>query len=188
MKKKWLKVGAAIQKLCECFFSFFFSNSIIYYVLFLFFLWMSQQDLLYCITLWRIVNTVETGEATTSTTNPTLFLSLKIAWYTSWPSRLGSGPYTTVGGCTHTVYTHTHTHTHTHLCVCYMYVVCLWEWESERKREYVWRGIRFELPCTFIDCCAHPTRHEDISLNIAAFELYTAQVYSPPQVLCICIL
>lgn len=135
-----------------------------------------SSHLLYCITLSRIVNTVETGEATT-TTNPTLFLSLKIAWYTSWPSRLGSGPYTTVGGCTHT---------HTHLCVCYMYVVCLWE--SERKREYVWRGIRFELPCTFIDCCAHPTRHEDISLNIAAFELYTAQVYSPPQVLCICIL
>lgn len=137
MKKKWLKVGAAIQKLCECFFSFFFSNSIIYYVLFLFFLWMSQQDLLYCITLWRIVNTVETGEATTSTTNPTLFLSLKIAWYTSWPSRLGSGPYTTVGGCTHTVYTHTHTH----IYACAICMLCVCESERVRERENTYDGV-----------------------------------------------
>jgi hypothetical protein len=108
--------------------------------------------------------------------NSLIYILAKPAW--KWAIHDRGGMYT------HSLYTHTHTH----LCVCYMYVVCLWEWESERKREYVWRGIRFELPCTFIDCCAHPTRHEDISLNIAAFELYTAQVYSPPQVLCICIL
>ena len=113
------------------------------YVLFLLFLWMSQQDLL----LYNYIANRKYSWDSWSDDDDYSFSLSKNSLYTSWPSRLGSGPYTTVGDV-HTVYTHTH------LCVLYVCCVSVRVRERKRKREYVWRGIRFELPCKFIDCCA----------------------------------